>query len=385
MAQFNVKYEFRFNPESKKKTDNNIENFYSHHRMKIYEEGVVQEKWEINEAVKKYSFDISEELLKKYESKEDIFRYLNRLKENKSIYSVTIQPNRSLRFRNDEIGIFFRGKKEEYKKNYNCNDSLAESFAKTDVEEEYLSDKGIAKHGNIMPQYNYYITIFSKGLSGLLQQLFISTLVFAECGEKWPEGIDKESFVFQFDTELKKATLVEINIYNPDNPFNKYMRKSMRVVRRYTSQETKSSDVIDYYIDNKITSWYRYNKKEFEEQIKREDNTLGVYMLYDSEKGYFYVGKADQVYSRMQQHRDSDELIKEFDYYRYSLVDPIYYEDIFLIENAAIHDCAMLFKMEKNSDYREKALSIILPDGKDIKDVTMVNSVKKQSKRPNKK
>lgn len=383
MAQFKVKYEFRFNPESRKKTDNNIENFYSHHRMKIYD-NTVEEEWTESEDAKKYSFDISKELLKEYKSQIDIFRYLKRLEENKSIYSVTIQPNRSLRFRNDEIGVFFREKKAEYKKNYNYEDSLAERFAKTDVEEEYLSDVGIAKYGKINPQYNYYITIFSRGLSGLLQQLFISTLVFAECGEKWPKGIDRESFVFQFDTELKQATLVEINIYNLDNPFNKYMRKSMRIVRRYTSQETKSNDVIDYYIDNKITQWDKYDKKEFEEQMKREDNTLGVYMLYDSVKGYFYVGKAEQVYSRMQQHRDSNELIKEFDYYRYSLVDPIYYEDIFLIENAAIHDCAMIFNMIGNKDYGEKALSLMLPDGKDIKDVIMVNSVKKQSKRPNK-
>lgn len=297
---------------------------------------------------------------------------------------MIIQPNRSLRFRNDEMGVYFREKKAECKKKQGGNDSLAEAYAKTCVEEEYLSVAGMVKHGKINPQYNYYITIFSRGLSGLLQQLFISTLVFAECGEKWPEGIEKESFVFQFDTELKKATLVEINIYNPDNPFQKYMRKSMRIVRRYTSQETKDNDVIDYYIDNKITQWDKYDKKEFEEQMKREDNTLGIYMLYDSSRGYFYVGKAEQVYSRMQQHRDSNELIKDFDYYRYSLVDPIYYEDIFLIENAAIHDCAMLFHMIGNKDYGEKSLSLMLPDGKDIKDVTMVNSVKKQSKRPGK-
>ena len=352
--------------------------------MKIYEKGVVQEKWEINEDAKEYSFDISEELLKKFESKEDVFRYLNRLKENKSIYSVKIQPNRSLRFRNDEVGVFFREKKAEYKKNYDFN--LAERFAKDDTEKEYLSDKGIAKHKKIKPQYNYYITIFSKGLSGLLQQLFISTLVYAECGEKWPEGIDKESFVFQFDTKLKKATLLDINIYNPDNPFNKYMRKSMSVVRRHTFQETKNDDVdiIDYYIDNKITPWYTYDEKEFEEQMKREDNTLGVYMLYDSQKGYFYIGKAEKVYTRMQQHRYSNEVINKFDYYRYSLVEPIYYEDIFLIENAAIHDCAMIFNMKNNLDYRENTISLILPEGKDIKEVTMLNSVKKQTKRPQK-
>ena len=76
---------------------------------------------------------------------------------------------------------------------------------------------------------------------------------------------------------------------------------------------------------------------------------------------------------------------EEIYYYRYNLIDPFFEDDIFLIENAAIHDCAMIFNMVANKDYGEKSLLVHLQEGKDIKDIRMVNSVKKQTKRPNNK
>mgnify|MGYP000850523825 FL=1 len=237
----------------------------------------------------------------------------------------------------------------------------------------------------IVPQYNYYITIFSKGLSGLLQQLFVSTLAYEQGGVQWPDNIDREGFIIEFNSVEKTAILKNITIYNPDNPYNKYIRKSMRIVRKQDVIEDENKDAIDFYLEDKITPWCEYDKEEFKSKLKSDDNTTGVYMLYDSKKGFFYVGKSENVFTRMQQHKDSQELIKDFDFYRYSLIDPYYYDDIHMIENAAIHDCAMILNMFANKDYCEKSLAVKLPDGRNIKDIYIVNSVKKQTKLPNRK
>lgn len=208
---------------------------------------------------------------------------------------------------------------------------------------------------------------------------------FEQVGIEWPAQIKQEGFSIEYDTNTKIETLQKIEIYNPDNPYNSYIRKSMRVVRKQFNASEEEKEAIDYYLENKIEPWHRYDEDEFKDRLKSEDNVAGIYMLYDSKDGYFYVGKAEQVYKRMQEHRDSQELINKFDYYRYSLIDPYYYDDIFMIENAAIHDCAMILNMGINKDYREKSLSGILSEGKNIKDITIVNSVKKQTKRPSKK
>lgn len=381
IKKFDVCYELKYDPKSKKKEENNIANFYSHHRMKIYNASVYAD-WEGTEGRRTYKFNIDDKLVEKYESDEEIYRYLKRLKDNKNIYSIQIQPNDSYRFRNDEMGQYYAEKFKEYKKNGLSN--LSASCAKNDTEKEYLSPEGKSKHGNIIPIYTYYITIFSKGLSGLLQQLFISTLAYENANLAWPDGVERESFKFSFDPITNTATLVDLNIYNPENPYNKYIRKSMRIVRKQTVKETDEKDAIDYYLEDKITPWYKYDEKVFKDGMKSDENAEGIYMLYDSKNNYFYVGKAEKVFKRMQEHRDSEEWIKDFDYYRYSLIDPYYLDDIFLVENAAIHDCAMILNMFSNKDYNEKSLSAILPVNVTIQDIYMVNSVKKQTKRPGK-
>jgi len=376
---FSVQYELKYSITSKKKDENNIENFYTHHRMKIYDKSLQLTE---NETIK-YKFDIDESVLEKYEQNPEVYRYLKRMKDNKSIYYIIVQPNRSLRFRDDLMGRFFKEKVKEYSKNYVR--STAEKLANADTIVEFLSESGLKKYGKIVPQYNYYITIFSKGLSGLLQQLFVSTLAYEQGGVQWPDNIDREGFIIEFNSVEKTAILKNITIYNPDNPYNKYIRKSMRIVRKQDVIEDENKDAIDFYLEDKITPWCEYDKEEFKSKLKSDDNTTGVYMLYDSKKGFFYVGKSENVFTRMQQHKDSQELIKDFDFYRYSLIDPYYYDDIHMIENAAIHDCAMILNMFANKDYCEKSLAVKLPDGRNIKDIYIVNSVKKQTKLPNRK
>lgn len=389
MATFKVLYELKYDLDSpNNKQLNNIQNFYAHHRMKIYDSSKVDLTWEDAseepKESKQFSFDIAEELLEKYKDEPEIYRILKRLEENKKVYKVIIQPNRSPGKRDDEIGAFYKAHKAKYEKEGCPNPAISiTQYVKMEISKEFFSKDGLEKHGVIYPKWNYLVTIFSKGLSGLFQQLFISTLAYENSCTKWPNGVSKENFEIEFDTQNNVAKLVDANVYNPDNPFNKYLRQTTRrVIRRTNSSSDKDdTEIIDYYMEDYITSWTRYSVDEFATGIKSGDNTYGIYMLYDSEKGFFYVGKAEHVYTRMKEHKDSREEIRDFDYFRYSLIDPYYYDDIFLIENAAIHDGAMLFNMAKNKDYKEKSLAVILPDGRDIKDVIMLNTVKKQTKR----
>jgi len=215
---FSVQYELKYSITSKKKDENNIENFYTHHRMKIYDKSLQLTE---NETIK-YKFDIDESVLEKYEQNPEVYRYLKRMKDNKSIYYIIVQPNRSLRFRDDLMGRFFKEKVKEYSKNYVR--STAEKLANADTIVEFLSESGLKKYGKIVPQYNYYITIFSKGLSGLLQQLFVSTLAYEQGGVQWPDNIDREGFIIEFNSVEKTAILKNITIYNPDNPYNKLLK-----------------------------------------------------------------------------------------------------------------------------------------------------------------
>lgn len=381
-SKFIVHYTFRYNPKSKNKKDNNIENFYTHHRMKIYDNTCVEKIW-MGEEKKEFSFDISEELLSEYKNMPEVYCYLERMKDFKKIYSVTIQPNRSIRFRTDVKAKYYWERYQECKKE-NFDHELCSKYAEKAMVEEYETEEGRKKHAseNLQPKYNYFITIFSKALSGLLQQVFVSTLAYEQSGIEWPENVDRESFSFEFDMENKTATLIDIKIYNPNNPYNKYIRRSMRIIHKQNINEENDKDIINFYLENRITPWITYDEKDFVDKMKSEDNIAGIYMLYDSEKKYFYVGKAEHVFKRMKEHRDSNELINSFNYYRYSLIDPSYYDDIFLIENTAIHDAAMILTMERNSDYKEKSLSKALPEDINIQDITMVNNQKMQTKRP---
>ena len=138
---FSVQYELKYSITSKKKDENNIENFYTHHRMKIYDKSLQLTE---NETIK-YKFDIDESVLEKYEQNPEVYRYLKRMKDNKSIYYIIVQPNRSLRFRDDLMGRFFKEKVKEYSKNYVR--STAEKLANADTIVEFLSESGLKKYG----------------------------------------------------------------------------------------------------------------------------------------------------------------------------------------------------------------------------------------------
>ena len=109
--------------------------------MKIYDKSLQLTE---NETIK-YKFDIDESVLEKYEQNPEVYRYLKRMKDNKSIYYIIVQPNRSLRFRDDLMGRFFKEKVKEYSKNYVR--STAEKLANADTIVEFLSESGLKKYG----------------------------------------------------------------------------------------------------------------------------------------------------------------------------------------------------------------------------------------------
>lgn len=158
----------------------------------------------------------------------------------------------------------------------------------------------------------------------------------------------------------------------------------MRQFLTSDEMEMKRGDKpINFYDNKSISGWIRFDENDMKDRLNdSQQNTYGIYMLFDSQKKHLYIGKAQKIYTRMLQHREKlDDPIPQFDYYRYSLIDKSYCKETFLIENAGIHDLAMLFSMPNGNTYKTKALNQqdFLGDCC-IKDIMLVNSVETQTK-----
>ena len=59
-----------------------------------------------------------------------------------------------------------------------------------------------------------------------------------------------------------------------------------------------------------------------------------IYMLYDENSQSFYVGKADDLKTRLVQHQKKNtDPIKNFTHFRYTLLNEEYAQYIYYIEN----------------------------------------------------
>jgi hypothetical protein len=192
----------------------------------------------------------------------------------------------------------------------------------------------------------------SKYLSEILKKIFVSTLVYEKEKIEIPES---EKIIFEFDTRKKMVEIVDIKVYEPiDNPYYKYARNavgSLSVeaigINQYSVESEKG--IKDFYDRTRMSAWKERKNLEKESEIASK---AGVYMLYDEKNNSFYVGKAIQLKERMIQHtKKPDDPIPNFTHYRYSVISPEYREFLYLIENAAIHDCAWLFDMPAAQKY----------------------------------
>lgn len=211
-----------------------------------------------------------------------------------------------------------------------------------------------------------------------MKKLFISTLVYDASKMQMPE---KESIHFRFDTNSKTVTVMNLHLYEPTaNPYFTYARNAASSIsveaiglERYSVE--KGKEIKDFYDRTQMSAWKQLKQLE---KDKNMVDKAGVYMLYDIKKNTFYVGKTKNLWSRISQHRSkSDDPISEFTHYRYSVISGEYYEFLYLIENAAIHDIAWIIDMPAAKKYTPSLSKKIT----NINDCKMVNTSEHQTRK----
>ena len=398
--EFEVKYELRYNPKSPNNhRENNLSTFFDRNIIKIQDE-TVHRDWEGDDGIGIYKLQVDPKLLHG-DFSDEVRQMLKRLKTQSDPsdtlgkdrpaplqaippFYVKITPLNDEKYRSGEVAQKLAEFEAEYAKMMKGkrNKSLIKQYAEEDTR-KWCQEKGI----DYIIKYTYFNTAFSPRFANVLHQLFISTMAYSRAGISWPDETDREGLTLHFDAKNMTATLTGVSVYDPDDPYCRYIRTSTRVLHKRTeSQDDSGESVYNYYDEWHIGEWMPYDESKFLEKIGyAPEDRDGIYMLFDSEKKLFYIGESNHVFTRMKQHRDSKEGIRNFDYYRYSLIDPFYENDIFLIENAAIHDCAMLLKMPNNNKYNGLALADVLPMELPIQQITMDNRASKQTKRAKRK
>ena len=134
----------------------------------------------------------------------------------------------------------------------------------------------------------------------------------------------------------------------------------------------------DFYDPRYVSKWKEVKYLGKETAI---NDKPGVYMLYDENNNTFYLGKAIKLKERLIQHQKSDTPIPSFTHYRYSVVSGEYYEFLFLIENAAIHDSAWILNMPKATKYTPALAEKCTSMGKNLNDCRMMNSHEHQTRK----
>lgn len=219
---------------------------------------------------------------------------------------------------------------------------------------------------------------------GFFKKLFVSTLVFDAEDMTIPES---ESITFRFDTNNKTVTIAELDLYMPnDNPYFIYARNaasSLSVeaigLEDYCIENTK--DVKDFYNFNQMSKWKDVKQLKNERGI---EDKPGIYMLYDEKSNTFYAGKAIRLKDRMLQHMNNaagNDPIPGFTHYRYSVISGEYYEFLYLIENAAIHDAAWILNMPKATQFTPSLAEECSKMGISLNDCKMVNTQEHQTRK----
>lgn len=246
-----------------------------------------------------------------------------------------------------------------------------------DSESEFVVSRGKSeRYGGTNQYIKCRIPVF---VLHRLKTLFVSTLVHIDANLKIPE----ESVTFLFDTEAKTVTIIALTMDRPlDNPFFVYARNavaalSVEAIGLDQYSISAGSDVQDFYDRSRMSGWRERG------QLRKEASIVdkpGIYMLYDAQANTYYVGKAIRLQERIAQHASNpNDPIQNFTHYRYSVISGEYYEFLYLIENAAIHDAAWLLDMPSAQKYKP-SLTKKLKEA-DLNHCKMVNRVEHQTRK----
>ena len=223
---------------------------------------------------------------------------------------------------------------------------------------------------------SYLSLVFPPYIVNAFEHIMLYTYACHLTGKKIEEP---ESITFDIDTEKMTVTLTDLHLLEPDA---KTLSALFR--QRYSGgvnliSSSKADDTNFYDRISGVSGWKKYDKKTFKTYVP---NVPGVYMLFDSVNKLLYAGKANDLQTRILQHKSNQngkDPIPHFDYYRFSLLNDNWYKQLFLVENSAIHDLAMLFNMKNGTTYNGKALNNLFTDIK-LGDITLVNTSETQTK-----
>lgn len=285
----------------------------------------------------------------------------------------------------DRIGI---ERLEHYLGKYRLcvSENVVEKFRKTghyELLEELNSGEEVMEMMNPAHTYKLYMRcLLSVKTVNILKKLFVSTLVYNAEKMKCPLT---ESITIEFDVEKRTATISDLSLYMPRNdPFYRYARNAASILSTeaigldgYCSEKTHK--IKNFYDSSKMTPWKAY---EYLEREKNISDMPGIYMLYDSASNEVYIGKAKRLKERIEQHtKTPSDYMCNFTHYRYSAICDEYFEFLYLIENAAIHDAAQIVEMTNAKNYTSSLASLVKKTGNSLDECRLVNRVECQTKK----
>jgi len=258
----------------------------------------------------------------------------------------------------------------------------------SNIEITFSVEKNQGKRYENKTKTPYIRCVFDKALLEFIKRIFISTIVYAAKDIPLPIN-EHETLEFLFDTEKKTVTITDIHVYEPDDPYYEYAKNavytlSVEAIGLGDYSMPDDDKIKDFYNWDNISSW---KKRSFIFDDKANSalaGKAGIYMLYDSNSNEFYVGKAINLLERIKQHADNvdgNDPIPDFTHFRYSIINMEYYEFLYLIENAAIHDCAMILDMPKASKLNKPLVKIVEKSGKTLDKCSIVNTHERQRKK----
>ena len=243
--------------------------------------------------------------------------------------------------------------------------------------------------GHNTPKNKVVYCSFELELLEYFKRLFICTIVYNDTNKEMPEH-QHETLDFIFDTAQHTVTLTSVHVFEPDDPFYSYVRNAVRTlsVDAVMQPEQQYDKVKDFYYWDGISGWKK-REELIDDQLKPTeasaalDSKTGIYMLYNATKNEFYVGKARDLRARIIQHAQNiggNDPIPDFTHYRYSLINMEYYEFLYLIENAAIHDCAMILNMPKAVKLKKSLANVAAKIKTTLDGCKIVNTHERQRK-----
>lgn len=243
--------------------------------------------------------------------------------------------------------------------------------------------------GHDTPKSRVVYCSFDTELLEYFKRLFICTIVYNDTHKEMPEH-QHETMDFTFDTVQQTVTITDVHVFEPDDPFYSYARNAVSTlsVDAVMQPEQKYDKVKDLYCWDGISGWKK-RAELIDDDLKPTnassvlDGKAGIYMLYNANTNEFYVGKARDLRARIIQHAQNiggKDPIPDFTHYRYSLINMEYYEFLYLIENAAIHDCAMILNMPKSVKLKKSLAGIAAKNKNTLDDCKIVNTHERQRK-----